>query len=73
MTDSFHASVLFLRFLALPIILYAQVNPLHLKFDVDTVIWLNAFFLSLTTNLVSLYYTTCSIIEIGNEIPCAEM
>ncbi|VDM21103.1 unnamed protein product, partial [Hydatigera taeniaeformis] len=40
---------------ALPIIVYAQVNPLHLKFDVDTMIWLNAFFLSLKTNLQSLF------------------
>ena len=33
---------------------YAQVNPLYMKFDVDTVIWLNAFLLNLMANLVSL-------------------
>ncbi|VDN95901.1 unnamed protein product, partial [Rodentolepis nana] len=39
----------------LPMILFAQINPLHIKFDVDTMIWLNAFLLNLTANLQSLF------------------
>ncbi|KAL5112015.1 UHRF1-binding protein 1-like [Taenia crassiceps] len=54
---------------ALPIILYAQVNPLHLKFDVDTMIWLNAFFLSLTTNLNSLFGEPEEPIEQKTSLP----
>ncbi|VDK21793.1 unnamed protein product [Taenia asiatica] len=54
---------------ALPIILYAQVNPFHLKFDVDTMIWLNAFFLSLTTNLNSLFGESEDSIEHKTLLP----
>ncbi|VUZ55776.1 unnamed protein product [Hymenolepis diminuta] len=42
----------------LPMILFAQINPLHMKLDVDTVIWLNAFLLNLTANLQSLFGET---------------
>nr|CDS26893.1 UHRF1 binding protein 1 [Hymenolepis microstoma] len=42
----------------LPMILFAQINPLHIKFDVDTIIWLNAFLLNLTANLQSLFGET---------------
>ncbi|KAH9285877.1 UHRF1-binding protein 1-like [Echinococcus granulosus] len=53
----------------LPIILYAQVNPLHLKFDVDTMIWLNAFFLNVTTNLHSLFGESELFVEQETSLP----
>uniref|UniRef100_A0A5K3ENS5 Chorein_N domain-containing protein n=1 Tax=Mesocestoides corti TaxID=53468 RepID=A0A5K3ENS5_MESCO len=39
----------------LPTILFVQVNPLHLRFDVDTLIWLHAFLLNLRLNLQSVF------------------
>ncbi|THD27937.1 hypothetical protein D915_001070 [Fasciola hepatica] len=35
----------------LPCILFAQLQPFYLRFDTDTVIWLNAFLLTLHVNL----------------------
>ncbi|KAA0199034.1 hypothetical protein FBUS_07153 [Fasciolopsis buskii] len=37
--------------IVLPCILFAQLQPFHLRFDTDTVIWLNAFLLTLHVNL----------------------
>ncbi|KAL3308366.1 uhrf1 binding protein, partial [Cichlidogyrus casuarinus] len=37
----------------MPCILYANVNPVHVILDADTLIWLNAFLLSLQKNIVS--------------------
>uniref|UniRef100_A0A0X3Q487 Uncharacterized protein n=1 Tax=Schistocephalus solidus TaxID=70667 RepID=A0A0X3Q487_SCHSO len=39
----------------LPLVLFAYVNPMHVKFHTDTLIWLNAFITSLTVNLQSLF------------------
>ena len=53
--------VIFFSLEDLPTVFYAQVNPLHMKFDVDTLIWLNAFLLNLMTNLVSLFLQFASV------------
>ncbi|CAH8510668.1 unnamed protein product [Schistosoma turkestanicum] len=36
---------------SLPCSLFCQINPFHINFDPDTVIWLNAFLLTLQLNL----------------------
>ncbi|KAF5400928.1 hypothetical protein PHET_05726 [Paragonimus heterotremus] len=38
---------------ALPYIVFAQLKPVYVRFDADTVIWLNAFLLTLHLNLTT--------------------